>query len=221
MKRLFTLVAGLAGAAVLYDGFLRRPILNFGARPDEVERVLPGDELLEDADVVATRAITIVAPPAAIWPWIVQMGPGRGGAYTYDWIENLFGLNMHSAAAIVPEWQDMHVGDEWHNPQGGTMRVELLEPERTLVMRAGDGSWIWTFAIVPEGAQTRFLSRNRFLVSGGPLQRLASEFLMEPGSLLMEHKMLTGIKSRAEHLAQERREGRVRIGEPLAAPAPA
>src|SRR5215212_11032129 len=78
-------------------------VLTWGATPDEVERRLPGDELLDPADIVATRAIGIDAPPSAIWPWLVQMGPGRAGAYTYDRIENLFGLNMHSADRIVPE----------------------------------------------------------------------------------------------------------------------
>jgi hypothetical protein len=64
-----------------------------GATGDEAARPLPGDDLFDAADIVATRAIGIDAPPSAIWPWLVQMGPGRAGAYTYDWIENLFGLN--------------------------------------------------------------------------------------------------------------------------------
>ena len=79
---------------------------------------LPGDDLLAPADIVATRAIRIHAPPAAMRPWLVQMGPGRGGAYTYDWIENLFGLNMHSANRIVPEWQQIEVGDGFAAARG-------------------------------------------------------------------------------------------------------
>ena len=67
---------------------------------------MPGDEFLEHADGVSTRAIDIDAPPAAVWPWLAQMGPSpRGGAYTYDWIENLLGLNMHSTARVLPEFQ--------------------------------------------------------------------------------------------------------------------
>jgi hypothetical protein len=84
-----------------YSLFLRRRCLTWGARPDEVSRKLPGDELLPGEGTVATRAITIDAPPAAIWPWLVQMGSGRGGVYTYDWIENLFGLDMHSTRRIL------------------------------------------------------------------------------------------------------------------------
>jgi hypothetical protein len=104
--------AGLAAgaAAVSYPILFRGKCLNWGARPDEISRQLPGDDLLTDADIVATRAITIDAPPGDIWPWLVQMGSGRGGAYTYDWIENLFGLGMHSADQILPQFQDLKHG---------------------------------------------------------------------------------------------------------------
>jgi hypothetical protein len=206
MKRLLAVALALPGAALAYRAFLREPILNWGARPDEVGRRLPGDELLEAAEVVSTRAVTIDAPPSVVWPWLIQMGPGRGGAYTYDWIENLFGLDMHSVDRIVPAWQSMKVGDVWRNPQGGGMRMERVEPERLLAMRSEDGSWVWSFVLVEEGGRTRFLSRNRFALKGGRLARLASMLLMEPGSLIMERKMLLGIASRAERLARERRQ---------------
>ena len=104
----------LAGIVVLGIGYLklgRAWVLNWGASPDEVRSAIPGDELLQDAEMVATRAITIDAPPSAIWPWLVQMGVGRGGAYTYDWIERLFGLDIHNVDRIVPELQDLSVGD--------------------------------------------------------------------------------------------------------------
>ena len=104
--------AALAGAALLYRKFLRQPILTWGATAEEAEARLPGDELLEDADGVATRAITINAPASAVWPWLAQMGPSpRGGAYTYDWIENLLGLNMHSADRVLPEYQHPQIGE--------------------------------------------------------------------------------------------------------------
>ena len=204
MRKLSLLALGMvaaSAAARAYSVFWRRPVLDWGARPDEVVRRLPGDEFLEAADVVATRAITIEAPPSAIWPWLIQMGPGRGGVYTYDWIENLFGLDMHSADEIVPEWQSMEVGYTWSNPQGQGMRVEIVDPGRAMVMRAEDGRWVWSFVIVPEGDRTRFISRNRFVLTGGTLSRWASIYLMEPGSLVMERKMLLGIKSRAERFA--------------------
>ena len=91
-----------AGGLALYSGRLRRRVLTWGATPAEAEARLPGDELLEDADGTATRAITIDAPASAVWPWIAQMGLApRGGAYTYDWIENLLGLNMHSTDRVA------------------------------------------------------------------------------------------------------------------------
>lgn len=83
---------------------------------------------------MATRAISIDAPPAAVWPWLVQM---RAGAYTYDWIENLLGLNVHSADRIVAEWQRLEVGDVVRSREDRPgMRVEILEPERIARRRA-------------------------------------------------------------------------------------
>ena len=200
--------AGLAaGAGALgYPLVLRRKCLTWGATPEEVSRPLPGDELMPDPDIVATRAISISAPPSAVWPWLVQMGSGRGGAYTYDWIENLLGLAMHSADQVLPQFQQLKVGDELAlGPGRPKMRVEVLEPERTLTVRFGDGTWVWIFALTPEGGGTRLISRNRIAVPGAPLPvRLFNLYLMEPGSLVMEVKMLHGIRERAERLARER-----------------
>ena len=106
VKTLAGAAAATIGAGLVYRKLVRQPILTWGATAEEAAGRLPGDELLEDADGVATRAITIDAPAAAVWPWIAQMGPSpRGGAYTYDWIENLLGLNMHSADRVLPEFQ--------------------------------------------------------------------------------------------------------------------
>jgi hypothetical protein len=200
--------ASAATGVILYRRVLRNPVLTWGATPDEAARRLPGDELLEEADIVSTRAIAIDAPPSAIWPWLVQMGPGRAGAYTYDWIENLLGLDMHSADRIVPELQHVEVGEVFEGTRGdGTgMRVEVLEPEQVLATRSEDGNWVWAFVLVEEDGLTRLLSRNRIstrgLSTGGRLGMTA----MEPGSLVMERKMLLGIKQRAERLAGEESE---------------
>ena len=165
---------------------------------------LPGDELLADAGLVSTRAVTIDAPPAAVWPWLVQMGSGRGGAYTYDWIENLLGLNMHSASRILPQFQDLKVGDELPlGPGRPIMRVEVCDPEQTLAIRIADGNWVWIFALVAQDGQTRLISRNRIATPGAALPaRVFNLLVMEPGSLVMERKMLLGIKQRAEGLAR-------------------
>ena len=84
---------------------------------------MPGDKLLPEALVVSTHAISIEPPASAIWPWLVQTGPGRGGAYTY-WIENLLGLKMHSADQILPDLQDLAVGDTIPLSDKLRMRVE-------------------------------------------------------------------------------------------------
>src|SRR5215472_12419928 len=100
-----------AGIAVATYPLWREWCLTWGATRDEAAGPLPGDGLLADPAIVTTRAISVGAPPAAIWPWLVQMGPGRGGVYTYDWIENLFGLGVHSTDTILPEFQDLKAGD--------------------------------------------------------------------------------------------------------------
>ncbi len=173
--------------------------LTWGATEAEADARLPGDELLDDADGVATRAIEIRAPTSAVWPWIAQMGPSpRGGAYTYDWIENLLGLNMHSADTVLPEFQHPEVGD-MIGLGANRMRLVRVEPERVLAWRSQDGNWVWTFVLNQTNGTTRLISRNRFR-----LPRLVDRIgmvPMEPASLLMERKMLLGIKLRAERLA--------------------
>ena len=202
--KVLTTAAGTAVALETTRRLVRTPVLTWGATDEEAVRRLPGDELLEDADVVSTRAITIDAPPSAVWPWLVQMGSGRGGAYTYDWIENLFGLGMHSADTVHPEWQNLAVGDVI--PGRGSlsnMRVEVLEPERTLVLRSEDGTWVWAFVLEELDGRTRLLSRNRVAMPDPSLGDRIGMAVMEPGSLVMERKMLRGIKERAERLVAE------------------
>ena len=182
----------------------RQWCLSWGATDEEVARTLPGDDLLAGPDIVSTRAVWIDAPAGEIWPWLVQMGPGRGGAYTYDWNENLFGLGMHSADRILPQFQDLKVGDAQRlGKRGPVLRVSVLEPERALVMRSDDGNWIWAFILVREGTGTRLISRNRIAVPGAPpAVRALNTYLMEPGSLIMERRMLLGIKQRAQRLVR-------------------
>ena len=187
------------GCSAVYRALLREPILRWGASKAEAASRLPGDELLEDADGVSTRAIGIDAPTAAVWPWLAQMGPSpRGGAYTYDWIENLLSLNMHSADRVLAEFQHPEVG-ETIDFGSNHMRLERVEPERVLALRSQDGNWVWTFVLVEHDGHTRLISRNRFRLPS--LAARIGMLPMEPGSLVMERKMLLGIKQRAEQLA--------------------
>jgi hypothetical protein len=193
--RLRTVVA-IAGLGVLYARLFRAPILTWGATPQEASARLPGDELLEAADGVATRAITIDAAPAAVWPWLAQIGPSpRGGAYTYDWIENLLGLDMHSVDRILPAFQDPQVGDAIRYGSN-RMRLERVEPEHALSWRSEDGNWVWTFVLEARDGATRLISRNRFRLPN--LVARVGMIPMELASLVMERKMLLGIKRRAE-----------------------
>ena len=183
----------------LYYGLLRRPILTWGATGAEAASRLPGDELLEGADGVSTRAIGVDAPASAVWPWVAQIGPSpRGGAYTYDWIENLLGLNMHSVDRVLPEFQHPQVGDTI-GFGSNRMRVERVEPEHVLAWRSEDGNWVWSFVLEEHAGTTRLISRNRFRLP--TLAARIGMLPMEPGSLVMERKMLYGIKRRAESLA--------------------
>jgi hypothetical protein len=198
------MAAAATGAASLYQRLLRERILTWGATAEEAWARLPGDELLEDADGVTTRAITIDAPRSALWPWIAQTRPApRGGAYTYDWIENLLGLNMHSADRILPDYQHPQVGDGFGY---GTnkMSFRLVEPEHALATQPADGNWAWTFVLDEQDGRTRLISRNRFRLP--MLKDKIGMIPMEPASLVMERKMLLGIKQRAERLAAQQKE---------------
>jgi hypothetical protein len=179
----------------------RQWCLTWGATRAEAAGPVPGDDLLAHPTVVTTRAIGIDAPPEAIWPWLVQLGPGRGGVYTYDWIENLFGLGVHSTDQILPQFQDLTAGDAQQlGAKGPVLRVAILDPERALVFQSDDGHWVWAFELVPDGKGTRLISRNRIAwPAARALAKALNTYVMEPGSLVMERKMLLGIKRRAEN----------------------
>jgi hypothetical protein len=194
-----TALALCVASAGLYVFMLRRRILTWGASDSVAAARLPGDELLDPADGVSTRAIQISAPAAAVWPWIAQMGPSpRGGAYTYDWIENLLKLDMRSVDHVIPEFQHPGVGDRFSL---GTnhMEVARVEPEHVLSWRSEDGNWVWTFVIDDGHGTTCLISRNRYRLP--TLAARIGMLPMEAASLVMEAKMLRGIKQRAERLA--------------------
>jgi hypothetical protein len=122
----------------------------------------------------------------------------RAGAYTYDWIENLLGLNMHSAERILPEFLHPKVGETIRFGSTRT-RLERIEPDLVLAWRSEDGNWVWSFVLDEHHGATRLISRNRFrLPSLGARIGMAP---MEPASLVMESKMLLGIRERAERLS--------------------
>jgi hypothetical protein len=130
LRRLFGLAVFAAGAVASYRLVIAPWWRSWGVDPDEAVRVLPGDEVVADGVTAETRGITIHAPPAAVWPWLVQMGYGRGGWYSYDQID----MRGASADRIVPELQSLSVGDSMPTHPAGGFLVKAIEPERALVL---------------------------------------------------------------------------------------
>ena len=200
-------VAGgaLAAGATLILAYLLviRPWhLRWGATDEEVSQPMPGDGIVEHPHLNATRAITIEAPPEAVWQWLVQMGQGRAGFYTYDRIENLASMNIHSADRILPEFQHLEVGDIIPtDPNGEGFTITALEPNRSLVMVAGTPRMghvsVATVLEPVDERSTRLATRLRArfsLASAG----LPFFLIFDPGDFVMMRKMLLGIKERAE-----------------------
>jgi hypothetical protein len=163
----------LVGGAVVFAGatMVRKRMLRWGATSDELSLVVPGDDLLPTSNLTATRSITIAATPAQVWPWIAQLGQGRGGFYTYDWLENLVGANIHSANEIMPALQHPSIGDDIRLAPEVELRVAVVEPDRALVLRGGipigkvrppyDFTWAFALSHQPDGS-TRLIVRERY-----------------------------------------------------------
>ncbi len=130
MRKLIVVLAGLGVTGVLAARALDRWRAAWGVVPEEADATYPGDDLVAHAAGSETHGITIDAPPAAVWPWLVQMGYGRGGWYSYDQID----MGVPSASEILPELQQLAVGDILPTHPGGGFEVRVLEPERALVV---------------------------------------------------------------------------------------
>jgi hypothetical protein len=200
-KRFF---AGLgAMLLVLILGYLAiRPWhLRWGATDEDVSRAMPGD--LEH--IGWTRAVTIEATPEQIWPWLVQWGQGRGGWYSYDWLENLFGFDIHTADRILPEFQNLAVGDPiCMSKDFCPSRVTVLEPNRWLSWQAEDETggpvWNFTFGLFPvDDSHTRLIVRESF---DNDFMPPAAVLALEVPDVVMELKALDMVKNRAEGITQ-------------------
>ena len=191
--------------AVMYWFPMRRWMARWGTTPSDLTRVMVGDSLIIDPTYSGTLAVIVNARPEYIWPWLVQMGYQRGGLYSYDWLDRLFGfLDRPSATRILPEFQHLAVGDEIPLGRGPAWPVGAIEPDRALVldMRNMDGfDWVWQFGLYPiDENRTRLVSRSHVR----PLSVWATLFsacVIEPSGFFMTRRMLLGLKQRAESLA--------------------
>ena len=205
-KHLDAVVASiLIGVHLVFGPLLHRWRTRWGATDDEVRASLPGDELVPAPTWMYTHAITITAPRAAVWPWLVQIGQGRGGFYSYEPLENLAGCDIHNVCELRRELQTLRVGDTIRmHANGFGPRVEILEAERALVLggppnaSGSQASWGFYLLQTPDGI-TRLLERGRHRPGTGVREQLGfGPYLIDPIGFVMSRKMLKQIKRRAE-----------------------
>lgn len=209
----------VAGGAQVAGTLVAAPLLRsrynaWGATPAELASPMPGDDLVPNPRLGCTRAISISAEPADVWAWLVQIGQGRGGLYSFDGLENLARCDIHSTDQIHPELQSLAVGNliRLGAPEGyPCFRVWGVEPGASLVLVAADpmpphevatadspggmATWQWQLRRDRHGSGTRLIARQRLTF---PDRAKVMWHLVEPVSFVMERQMLRGIKRRAE-----------------------
>ena len=199
---LLTLIV-IAAVSTFYWFPIRRWMNQWGATPSDLARVMAGDSLLADHTYSGTTAVIVNARPEHIWPWLVQIGYQRGGLYSYDWLDRLFGyLDRPSATRILPEFQQLAVGDHIPLGRGPSWPVAVLESNRALVLdmrNMGGLDWVWQFGLYPvDETHTRLVSRSRVRADAAWARLLTHA--IEPAGFLMTRRMLLGLKQRAEAL---------------------
>lgn len=209
---------GIVGAAAiafaLVTPFLRSRRTKWGATEKEVNASLPGDDIIAKPKWQYTQAITTSATAEKVWPWLVQIGQGRGGFYSYQSLENLVGCDIHNADRIVPEFQHLEAGNSILLHPKVPFPVALVEPGRAIVLhydtRTGltpipgtkpvdyfESTWVF-FLDTKDDKATRLISRFRIDYSPGMRNRISYGYFVEPISSTMQQKMLLGVKKRVE-----------------------
>jgi hypothetical protein len=189
--------------AALYWFPFRRWMNQWGASPSDLARVMAGDSLLPGPSYSGTTAIVVNATPEDIWPWLVQLGYQRGGLYSYDWLDRLFGyLDRPSATSILSEFQHLAVGDHIPLGRGPSWPVAIVEPNRALVLdmrNMGGLDWVWQFGLYPiDETRTQLVSRS--CVRARAVWARLLTHAIEPAGFVMTRRMLVGLKERAERL---------------------
>ncbi len=201
---------GLMAAHLLLTPVIGRRRLTWGATAAEAQAPLPGDELVPHPKWSFTYGVTIAAPSTVVWPWIAQIGQGRGGFYSYQTLENLLGCRIENLAEIRPDLQHPSVGDAIRlHPESPPMRVAFVDAPHTLVLdgapaetgaAGGSASVTWQFFLAERGSgSTRLLMRGRNDYDARSMERLFfGRFPLEPIAFVMSRKMLLEIKRLAE-----------------------
>ncbi len=208
LRVVLSLVAAVAVVVFGYLTWLWPWMQSWGATGTEISAALPGDDLVPNANLRSTKGITVQATPAQIYPWLLQIGVDRGGMYSYDWLENLFGLKVNSTDRIVPDYQNAQVGDFWRftpkefvlNPGPGLYVQELRQDEAVLLCFGMEGQTdeacvdTWQFVLQPQpDGSTRLLLRSNMQMEA--LMPIKLTYFVQ---FIMERKMLLTFKERAE-----------------------
>lgn len=203
-----TALASSAALVLVLPQLFRRCVTpwqrNWGATDDEQLRVMPGDDLVSAPEYVTTRAITVDAPPQAVYPWLVQMGYRRGGLYSWDFLDRIFGfLDAPSSRVVLPQFQDLKPGDEIPLGRGKPFPVKDLKENEYLLLAGGqDGmDWTWSTALYPTNdGQTRLVTRNMGSGLGRGVRGRVLLFVVDVAAFIMVRRWLQVLKGRAEQL---------------------
>jgi hypothetical protein len=201
--KIMGILAGLLALFILSIVLLTPAMDRWGATDEEIAASFPGDELVPEPADFVNRAVTVNAPPEMVYPWIVQMGAGRGGWYSYTWLEALIRCPMTNADRIHAEWQETQIGDLVkmcpNDPAPPPYEVAMMVPDRAFVMgHQENGKWVdvYQFIFLPQAdGTTRMILRTRTMMTGGIWS------VLHPGTFIMERGLLLGVKERAEALA--------------------
>ena len=190
-------------ACIVFSPLLRPWYRKWGATEAELVKPLPGDDKVPNPNQETTRAITIHAPVDAVWPWVVQMGQGRGGLYSYERLENLVGCDMHNADRILEEHQHLEAGDKVRlmpEGKGPYFVVTAIEAGRAVILGGDEPPTSWSFILDPvDKNTTRMIIRYRQDYEPTFGNILGWRVFSDPISFVMERKMLQGIKVRVEN----------------------
>jgi len=197
----------LSGMFLIAGCVFLRPVFHswyakWGTTSTDISRKLPGDEYISCFHGGYTQAIDINAPPGSVWPWIVQMGQDKAGFYSYEFLENMIGCNIHNSDRILGEYQDIKVGDMLiMHPKAPTVPVIVVKPTESLVYggkQDENTANVWVFNLDKKKETTHLITRWSFDYKPGLFNKAIYNWLIEPIAAVMQRKMLLEVKKLAE-----------------------